>query len=56
MASQYSQAMGVILADTKFEFGIIDGKISVIDELLTPDSSRYWDASIYRGRQAAAQL
>ena len=47
MASEYSQAMGVILADTKFEFGIIDGRISVIDELLTPDSSRYWDASIY---------
>ena len=47
MASEYSQAMGVILADTKFEFGIIDGKISVIDELLTPDSSRYWDASIF---------
>ncbi len=47
MASEYSQAMGLILADTKFEFGIIDGKISVIDELLTPDSSRYWDASIY---------
>ena len=47
MASEYSQAMGVILADTKFEFGIIDGRISVIDELLTPDSSRYWDASIF---------
>ena len=47
MASEYARAMGVILADTKFEFGIIDGKISVIDELLTPDSSRYWDANIY---------
>ncbi len=47
MASEYAKAMGVLLADTKFEFGIIDGKISVIDELLTPDSSRYWDATIY---------
>ena len=46
-ASEYAQTMGLILADTKFEFGMIDGKLCVIDELLTPDSSRYWDASIY---------
>lgn len=38
----------LILADTKFEWGFIDGKPCLIDELLTPDSSRYWDASAYR--------
>ena len=39
--------VGLILADTKFEFGWIDGAVAVIDELLTPDSSRFWDASLY---------
>ena len=39
---------GVILADTKLEFGTIDGKLLVIDEMLTPDSSRYWPAEDYR--------
>lgn len=38
---------GLILADTKFEFGMIDGRLSLIDEVLTPDSSRYWDAALY---------
>ena len=38
---------GLILADTKFEFGLIDGRLSLIDEVLTPDSSRYWDAALY---------
>jgi phosphoribosylaminoimidazole-succinocarboxamide synthase len=38
---------GIILADTKFEFGIIDGEITLIDEVLTPDSSRYWDTEKY---------
>jgi len=38
----------LILADTKFEWGFIDGKPCLIDELLTPDSSRYWDATAYR--------
>lgn len=36
---------GIILADTKFEYGYINGQLSLIDEVLTPDSSRYWDAS-----------
>lgn len=40
-------AKGLILADTKFEFGVIDGQIILIDEALTPDSSRYWLASEY---------
>ena len=38
---------GIILADTKMEFGFIDGELSLIDELLTPDSSRFWDAEGY---------
>ena len=39
--------VGLILADTKFEFGWIDGRVALIDEVLTPDSSRFWDASLY---------
>jgi phosphoribosylaminoimidazole-succinocarboxamide synthase len=39
---------GIILADTKFEFGILDGRVILIDEVLTPDSSRYWPAADYR--------
>jgi phosphoribosylaminoimidazole-succinocarboxamide synthase len=42
-----AQAVGLILADTKFEFGWIDGELAVIDEVLTPDSSRFWDAAHY---------
>jgi phosphoribosylaminoimidazole-succinocarboxamide synthase len=42
--ADYARARGVILADTKFEFGLIDGRIAVIDEVLTPDSSRFWPA------------
>jgi len=39
---------GIIVADTKFEFGMLDGKLMLIDECLTPDSSRFWPASQYR--------
>jgi len=39
---------GIIIADTKFEFGFIDGVLCVIDEMLTPDSSRFWDAQCYK--------
>ena len=42
-----AEAVGLILADTKFEFGWIDGQLAVIDEVLTPDSSRFWDAERY---------
>ena len=46
--------VGLILADTKFEFGWIDGRVALIDELLTPDSSRFWDAEPVRaGREPA---
>jgi phosphoribosylaminoimidazole-succinocarboxamide synthase len=41
-------AQGLILADTKLEFGLLDGELIVIDELMTPDSSRYWPADAYR--------
>ncbi|MGC4107006.1 MAG: phosphoribosylaminoimidazolesuccinocarboxamide synthase [Thermomicrobiales bacterium] len=44
-ASGIAARAGFILADTKFEFGYIDGTLSLIDEVLTPDSSRYWEAS-----------
>ncbi len=40
--------VGLILADTKFEFGWIDGKVALIDEVFTPDSSRFWDVASYR--------
>jgi phosphoribosylaminoimidazole-succinocarboxamide synthase len=39
---------GVIIADTKFEFGVVDGEVILIDEVLTPDSSRFWPADLYR--------
>ncbi|HEY6608646.1 MAG TPA: phosphoribosylaminoimidazolesuccinocarboxamide synthase [Candidatus Limnocylindria bacterium] len=42
-----AEAVGLILADTKFEFGFIDGELAVIDEVLTPDSSRFWDLDRY---------
>jgi phosphoribosylaminoimidazole-succinocarboxamide synthase len=46
-AADYAKNRGIIIADTKIEFGIIDGKLSLIDELLTPDSSRFWDLNKY---------
>jgi phosphoribosylaminoimidazole-succinocarboxamide synthase len=47
-AASYAQSKGIILADTKFEFGTLpDGEIILIDEVLTPDSSRYWPQSSY---------
>jgi len=47
-ASEYALSKGIIIADTKFEFGLIDGELHLVDELLTPDSSRFWDLSLYR--------
>jgi phosphoribosylaminoimidazole-succinocarboxamide synthase len=43
-AAGYARARGIIIADTKFEFGLLDGAPILIDELLTPDSSRFWEA------------
>lgn len=45
--AQYAATRGIIIADTKFEFGIIDGELTLIDECLTPDSSRFWPAEGY---------
>lgn len=42
--AEYARSRGVVLADTKFEFGLIDGRIALIDEVMTPDSSRFWPA------------
>ncbi len=47
-AAEYAEPRGILLADTKFEFGMLDGELIWIDEALTPDSSRFWPASEYR--------
>ncbi len=47
-AGEYAEKRGIILADTKFEWGQINGKIILIDEVLTPDSSRFWPADKYQ--------
>jgi phosphoribosylaminoimidazole-succinocarboxamide synthase len=46
-AADYAATKGIILADTKFEFGVKDGEVILIDEILTPDSSRFWPADTY---------
>ncbi|MDG5814078.1 phosphoribosylaminoimidazolesuccinocarboxamide synthase [Chitinispirillales bacterium ANBcel5] len=51
-AAQKALQAGIIIADSKFEFGYIDGKLCVIDELFTPDSSRFWPADLYREGQS----
>jgi phosphoribosylaminoimidazole-succinocarboxamide synthase len=43
----HARERGIILADTKFEFGLIEGEVTLIDEVLTPDSSRFWDVQEY---------
>ena len=43
----YAAGRGIIVADTKFEFGLLDGRVILIDEVLTPDSSRFWPADQY---------
>ena len=53
--ADYTRERGIIIADTKFEFGLIDGEPIAIDEILTPDSSRFWDAEEYEpGRHQEA--
>ena len=46
-AVEFALERGIIICDTKFEFGVIDGRISIVDEMLTPDSSRFWPAHQY---------
>ncbi|MBI2777863.1 MAG: phosphoribosylaminoimidazolesuccinocarboxamide synthase [Chloroflexi bacterium] len=54
-AAQRCAAAGLILADTKFELGLVDGELTLVDEALTPDSSRFWDSSAYEpGRPQAS--
>ncbi|MFC5865506.1 phosphoribosylaminoimidazolesuccinocarboxamide synthase [Acidicapsa dinghuensis] len=47
-AAAHAEKQGLILADTKFEFGRVNGKIILTDEVLTPDSSRFWDAALWK--------
>jgi len=53
-AQEYAKARGIIIADTKMEFGLDNDKLILIDELLTPDSSRLWDAEQYKVGQSQA--
>ena len=54
-AHDYALDKGIIIADTKMEFGLVDGEVILIDELLTPDSSRFWDRELYApGRSQAS--
>ncbi|HWR51605.1 MAG TPA: phosphoribosylaminoimidazolesuccinocarboxamide synthase [Bryobacteraceae bacterium] len=47
-AADYAATRGIIIADTKFEFGFVDGQLVLADEVLTPDSSRFWPAAEYK--------
>lgn len=51
-ASRHAESRGIILADTKFEFGMLDGKLIIADEAFTPDSSRFWDMADYQPGRA----
>ena len=55
-AAAYALERGIIIADTKFEFGLAGGKLVVADEMLTPDSSRFWPASTYAPGRAQPSL
>ncbi|PID74685.1 MAG: hypothetical protein CSB28_01935 [Desulfobacterales bacterium] len=54
-AAEYAREKGIIIADTKIELGEVDGRLILIDEVLTPDSSRFWPADQYQpGRSQAS--
>ncbi len=55
-ARDYAAERSIIIADTKFEFGLLNDKIILIDEALTPDSSRFWEASLYKPGRAQASF
>jgi phosphoribosylaminoimidazole-succinocarboxamide synthase len=55
-AHDYALERGIIIADTKMEFGLVDGEVILIDELLTPDSSRFWDASQYEAGRSQSSF
>lgn len=52
----YAASRGIIIADTKFEFGMVDGVLTLIDEVLTPDSSRFWPADQYEEGKSQASF
>jgi len=51
-AADYARSRGILIADTKFEFGLLDGELILCDEALTPDSSRFWPAELYEPGKA----
>jgi phosphoribosylaminoimidazole-succinocarboxamide synthase len=55
-ARDYARQRGIIIADTKLEFGLFDGKLILIDEVLTPDSSRFWPADQYAPGKSQASF
>ena len=55
-ARAYAAEHGILIADTKFEFGTLNGQLMLIDEALTPDSSRFWEASAYKPGKAQASF
>jgi phosphoribosylaminoimidazole-succinocarboxamide synthase len=55
-ARAFARERGIVIADTKLELGLVDGELIVIDELLTPDSSRFWPADQYRVGQSQASF
>ncbi len=55
-ASEYARSKGIIIADTKLEFGVYDGQITLADEVLTPDSSRFWSVDTYTPGQSQASF
>jgi phosphoribosylaminoimidazole-succinocarboxamide synthase len=55
-AREHAASRGIIIADTKFEFGVIGGEITLVDEVLTPDSSRFWPADSYEPGKSQASF
>ena len=55
-AHDYAMERGIIIADTKVEFGLVNDLVLLIDELLTPDSSRFWDASLYQAGRSQSSF
>ena len=55
-AAEYAAAQGAIIADTKFEWGLVGGELTLVDEVLTPDSSRFWPAADYEAGRSQASF
>ncbi|MDQ6694735.1 MAG: phosphoribosylaminoimidazolesuccinocarboxamide synthase, partial [Chloroflexota bacterium] len=55
-AAEFARQRGIIIADTKLEFGMLDGELIVIDEMFTPDSSRFWEVEKYKFGEGQASL